>query len=78
MKMQELREAAGLSQRELGERLYKATGNNTSNNPQTRISSYEAGRNRVPLDIAIALVKILNKELTKKGSRTRAKVEDFA
>lgn len=64
MSLQSLREAAGLTQKELGEQLAKALKAKTDpKSYQTRISSYETGRVEMPATVAVALVKVLNKRL---------------
>lgn len=76
MSLKELREEAGLSQRELGERLAKAVpGEAAPEYYQPRISSYETGRNSMSVPVALALVKILNRELRKAKSKRVATIE---
>lgn len=77
MKLKELREVAGISQRELGERLSKELKETPPKCTQTRISSYESGRNKVPLAVAIKLVVVLNRALKKAKSRRQASIEDL-
>lgn len=77
MSLKDLREEANLSQSELGSRLH-ALLPDTAETPeyfQPRISSYESGRNRIPLPVAVAIVRVLNDELEKQGVETRATVE---
>jgi transcriptional regulator with XRE-family HTH domain len=73
-KLAQLREAAGLTQTELG-MLIAPERSRTSF--QSRISSYELGTKRPPIDVAHRLVKELNKALRKAGSKKRAKIEDL-
>lgn len=76
MSLKDLREEAGLSQRELGELLAKSVpGDGEPEYYQPRISSYETGRNSMSLTVALALVAILNKELKKAKSKRVATVE---
>jgi transcriptional regulator with XRE-family HTH domain len=78
MRLKELREEAGLLQRELGDRLQKKVpGRVGSKNSQPRIQRYESGDNKMRLDVAQALVTILNKELAKKRSKMRATLQDL-
>jgi transcriptional regulator with XRE-family HTH domain len=77
MSLKELREAAGLTQQELGERLAKvlpSTGAHPEQH-QSRISSYETGRNRMPLQVAVALTDLLNHALRQAGSDQVATAE---
>lgn len=82
MSLRELRIEAGLSQKELGERVAKAlTPPGEKPTPpkyyQPRISAYESGRNVPSLNVAAALVAALNKALKKAGSDKSAKIEDL-
>ena|SRR5690606_12711422 len=77
--LKSLRIAAGLSQHELGKRLAKVVDDAAETSYyQPRISAYENGRNAMPLPVAMALVKILNKALAKAGAKERASIEDMA
>lgn len=77
--LKELRTEAGLTQKELAERLAKALPPATAPKfLQPRVSAYESGRNTPPLEVAIALTRILNRALKRAGSRRHAKVEDLA
>lgn len=75
--LKSLRTEAGLSQNELGQRLSRSMPSDAGrpNYYQPRISAYENGRNSMPLPVALALVKILNKALKKAGSKKVATVE---
>ena len=77
--LKSLRLEAGLSQHELGQQLAAAVPSRNSKPDyyQPRISAYENGRNTMPLPVAVALVKILNKALKKAGSRKVASVENM-
>lgn len=78
MNLRELREAAGITQQELGALLNVELGG--ADEPeyfQPRISSYETGRNTMPLPVALALVKVLNQKLKAAKVKARAKVEDM-
>lgn len=79
MSLKTLREAAGLSQIELGKRLAIELGEPADDERyfQPRISAYETGRNRIPLPIAVSLTKVLNKALAKAKSKRKAAVEDL-
>lgn len=82
MSLQALRTEAGLSQKELGEKIAKALTPPGETPPapkyyQPRISAYESGRNVPPLNVAVAIVDALNKALKKAGSKKVAKVEDL-
>jgi transcriptional regulator with XRE-family HTH domain len=78
--LKSLRIAAGLSQHELGQRLAKAipSGAGSPEYFQPRISSYESGRNNMPLSVALAITKILNQALKKAGSKQTATIEALA
>lgn len=80
MSLKSLRTEAGLSQNELGKRLSRAipADGDTPNYYQPRISAYENGRNTMPLPVAMALVKVLNRALKKAGSKKVATVELLA
>lgn len=71
--LESLRIEAGLSQEQLGRLIAKPGSNNVTY--QSRISAYETGRKRVPLPVAIQLVKVLNEHLRKVKSPIIAKTE---
>lgn len=73
MTLKRLREAAGLSQDALGRLIAAPDSKNAYFQP--RIFAYESGRKRVPLPVALKLVKILNANLRKNKSRLIAKTE---
>jgi transcriptional regulator with XRE-family HTH domain len=74
-KLAQLREAAGLTQTQLGELL---AGKDTKTRAfQPRISAYELGTKTMPLPVAHRLMKVLNVALKKAGSKKRAKIEDL-
>lgn len=77
MSLKSLREEARLSQCELGSRLHEAMPDSGVEPEyfQPRISSYESGRNRIPLPVAVAITKILNAELKARRSKVVATVE---
>lgn len=79
MSLKSLRTEAGLSQHELGKRLSRELPDegDAPNYYQPRISAYENGRNTMPLPVAIALVKVLNKALKKAGSKQVASAEQL-
>ena len=74
-KLAQLREAAGLTQTQLGELLAGKDTKTTAFQP--RISAYELGTKTPPLAVAQQLVKVLNAALKKAGSKKRAKIEDL-
>jgi transcriptional regulator with XRE-family HTH domain len=83
MSLSKYREQAGLSQRQLGEALAKKIPSvPPARSFQARISAYETGRNKLSLDVAMALVAILNKELKKRpgksGKITEITVSDLS
>lgn len=78
MRLRELREEAGLLQRELGDQLQKKVpGRAGSTNSQPRIQRYESGSNRMSLNTAKALIDILNGVFKRKRLKTRAALEDL-
>lgn len=70
-----LRKAAKLSQEELGKAIADKESETVHHQP--RISSYEMGTKRVPLQVAKRLTSVLNRALKKAGSRRKAKIEDM-
>lgn len=79
MSMKSLREKAGLSQQGLGELLAREAGGENADPKyfQPRVSAYETGRNRIPLPVAMSIVKVLNAALKKAKVKERATVEDL-
>lgn len=78
MSLKELRTEAGLSQLELGARLAKRLGDGEKRYFQPRISAYESGRNNIPMNVGVALVDILNKQLRRQKSKKVATLEELA
>lgn len=80
MTLKVLRVEAGLSQRELGEALAKALPSSRPDTAysQPRIAAYESGRNKMSLEVAMVLVKILNRALKKAKSKKTATLETLS
>lgn len=80
MRLKELREEARLSQRELGMLVADELGEGEKNEKsyQSRVSAWEAGRNEISLTVGMAIVRVLNVELKRVRSKTRAELTDLA